>query len=925
MADFADSNYADTNYYQDPSSGSAPTGPVAVAQLSRGSDGKLKTNYVDAQTGKPVNDLNGYTVFDGENYYDPSKVVAPDKDGKIDPDKATQAIQSIKAQGTGSTRTDALGTTPGPKATASNNFGYKEKPGFLGPAALAASAVNPGVGAAVGMLGKAYNVSNMEAVNDARVGLGLSPTSLGQRAKQAMSDNKGQIANVNIGDNKYSVGFGALSPTGKTNLTYNEAKTRAAILGKQITETPKDEVTTAPKVEKQGLVSKITGMQKGWLTKALNDLTGIGKITPETAASLPDQVKAIPTPRPEEMAQTQPTPSPISASATTETSPTSGTISNRTAPSVSATTQANTGTGFSQAASAGLPDRSTAIGPSQANPLGVGMGSVGFAGMPNNPGVAAGVTPDKLGRVGLTSVNFDKMGLQPAMAAQMKSFQQKAIDAGIANKLSVDVSNMTRTPEQQTGIKAAGYSKTKNSYHLANLGLAVDVSPTAVDDKGRITDAKTLAASRQIAKDLGLKTLDPSFDPAHIQAQVPGQTARSLNQRQVDPTTGMVKLSPEEDLGVRVNSVPTPTARPNPAATKTYDSQVGLAQTPEDQDQNAFGKMKQDMNSLTPSTPSVPDTSVSSVGKLPDTPAGLAAMGFTNRTPAEKAKISQTIAGELGQKSLANLTSKDPAKRAAALAEVGTMAATIENRAATTQFAGVNKTLAPSQYNANMPGNLATTKANMAANPSVSKAVGSFYSGGIPGTKYGATNYHATAMTNPPTWGGQMTSAAQIGQHTFGTLPGYSPDANTQSAQKAFGTMAGTQFSAGKKTDDTVSNPGFSGLGTPSGMKNTGLSTGLGVHDPSKSAPPGYGGAGLGYSGATSGTAGLGNPGGTSGAGGASGSQGSSAGGKGPGGGSGGSNGGGGSSGGSSNSRDSASSPAGGYGSSASKGSTGGL
>lgn len=921
--------YAPTEYYGD--------SPLAVAQTITNSKGKPETIYIDAETGQVVNNLKGYAVQDGDIYYHPKDSDDANEDGKVDTSEVSRTVEQVRRQGGNNTT-----NTPGPKATASNNFGYKSKPGLLGPAAMVGGLVNPGIGAAASMLSKAYNVGNMEAVNDARKGLGLPGLSMGQMAKQAMKDNKGQVGNINIGDKQYSVGFEALSPDNKTNMTYNEAKTRAAILGQKITETPKENVTPGPsKVKDKSLISKITGLEpgfaakalgvekakktddtkktpektkslvekatgleKGWLGKALTDLTTTNKVSPETAVSLPNVVKAVPTSPTVAREQTAP---------------------NAVASTPSATKGINN-TGFSQAATAGLPDRSTAIGPSQSNPLGVGAGSVGFAGRLNNPGVAAGAVPDKLGRVGLMSVNFDKMGLQPAMAAQMKSFQQKAIDAGIANKLSVDVNNITRTPDQQESIKAAGFSKTKNSYHLSKLGLAVDVSPTAVDAKGRITDQKTLGISRQIAKNLGLKTLDPSFDPAHMQASVPGQTARSLNARDADPNTGMVKLSPEEDLGVRVNSVPTPTARPSPTAptpAKTFDSQVGLNATAPDQDQNAFGQMKQDMGNLgvTPANAVAPSNPTKAVA----TPAGLASMGFSNYSAAQKAQMSKAIAGELSQKSLANLTSKDPSARAEAQKEVGSMVAAMVNRDASPL--GQTKAHSwqnPTQVNSLMPSKLATTEDNLSKNPAVTKTVNSFFSGGIPDAKMDTTNWGNYSVPGVKDKIGPTTNPENIGAHTFSVDKAFSPDKASQAAAKAFGTMAGTQFSPGKKTDDRVSNPSFSGMGTPTGTTpSKGLSTGLGVSD--KSNTPGYGGAGLGYGGASSGAAAgsLGNPGGSSGAGGASGSQGSSSSGSGSS--SSGSSGGSSSGGGNSNSRDGASSPAGGYSSSASKGSTGGL
>lgn len=165
---------------------------------------------------------------------------------------------------------------------------------------------------------------------------------------------------------------------------------------------------------------------------------------------------------------------------------------------------------------------------------------------------------DRLGRQPIGQVDFDRIGLDPNFAARMKDYAAAAQSLGL--DLSVDVTNARRTPEQQAAIQAAGYSKTKNSYHIP--GFALDVSATNLNALDQ-PDPATQAAARQLAASMGLGLLNPAFDPAHIQVNVPGLSAAKLMSMPVD-AFGNVQLSPEQALAVRADSVPTPTARPNP-------------------------------------------------------------------------------------------------------------------------------------------------------------------------------------------------------------------------------------------------------------------------------------------------------------------------------------------------------------------------
>lgn len=787
---------------------------LAIPSVVKGADGKDKTVYLDIDTGEEIKDLSGYTVYNGTEYYDPDKATTDtNKDGKLDPEEVTASggSSSIPTKTNDHGMTDPSG---GPKGTASNNFGYAHKPGYLGAVGTVAGMVNPFAGATVGLVGKAMNVNNMDAVNSARKGLGLSPLTGGQQLKGAMKDNKGQVANVNIGDKKYSVGFEALSPDGKTNLTYNEARTRAALAKQQITETPKNEVTAAPAKDKKSLMSKVTGLEKGWATKALDHVFGFQK-----DPNLPDEAPT-PTARP----STTPTRAP------------------------------------SPEASVGLPNGPVGIstpGDPNAHPVQAGQGLANLAGAAGKAATSTGVGPN--------GIHYDHPDRGSWNAGMTKDTQDTAA------RLSGAIGGMNMSSGYRSPATNAAVGGAKNSMHQAGKAFDVDTRGMTDDQKQKAVEMGRLAGATGIGTytdqslhfDLGARppadAIDANGNPVHPGAiktvdNTYGMMNRTANNAATNAPGWFTKGMTEDRFA------PTPTARPDNTTTsaispaKSYDSQVGLNATRAVAAPNAFASMK---NSMKPSTPSY--SPVSDV-KAPNTPAGLAAMGFTNRTPAEKAQIARTIAGELGQKSLAALRGTDPVAAAAAKAEVGSIVASMENRAATTKYAGsVVATQTPSQYNSLMSSNAAVTNQNFANNPAVAGAVNSFYSGAQPGVNYGATNYHATAMSHPPGWSGAMTDTSVTGQHTFGHLGGFTPNSETQAAMGAFGTMAGTNFSPGKARDDAVGYSGsthpstYGGAGfTPGGMNSpsssvgsSGLSTGLGRTGYSGSTGAGFSPGGM--------------------------------------------------------------------------------
>lgn len=217
-----------------------PTGPLAITKVIRGPDGNLQTIYVDARTGQELASLNGYTIWNSQNYLD------PDFEDDEEKSPAKEVIKEKEEEpreiGRGGRDTSGI-DTPGlggrgiadfsfgrddsprsskPKGDALNNYGYIDKPKGMGFANML-----PGpLGMAAKIANTAINMNNVSAVNEARKSLGLKDQGFLGRVGGTLKDKHGQVANVTLGKENYSVGFEAQSPKGRTNLTPTEARQR---------------------------------------------------------------------------------------------------------------------------------------------------------------------------------------------------------------------------------------------------------------------------------------------------------------------------------------------------------------------------------------------------------------------------------------------------------------------------------------------------------------------------------------------------------------------------------------------------------------------------------------------------------------------------------------------------------------------------
>lgn len=243
--------------------------PYARRKIIKGPDGTPQVVLVDMQ-GNTITDPSGYGIVESGNYMDPaslpgSATPVETKDEDKEPSAAREVIRSTARSGAqdgdSSPGSGNFGRSP------ANNFGYVDKPGFMGLAGLA-----PGP---IGLAGKAVNAginaNNVAAVNSARGMMGLEGVGIGGAIKGTVKDNKGQVADVTFGDSQYAtpVGLEAMSPEGMTNMTPAEAAARARAVGSIQMATPeqiaaRDEAFNA-EFAKPGLIGRMTNVATSFL------------------------------------------------------------------------------------------------------------------------------------------------------------------------------------------------------------------------------------------------------------------------------------------------------------------------------------------------------------------------------------------------------------------------------------------------------------------------------------------------------------------------------------------------------------------------------------------------------------------------------------------------------------------------------------
>lgn len=226
-----------------PQGGSNSPSKYAIRKLVRGEDGLMKIIYVDAKTGEQLNSLEGYVVYSaheaqqqGIGVTSPDDLAKDNSDGQNNETTAKKIKRDV-ASDEGSDQERVSGRNGGGLGgfldrSPGNNYGYIDAPNWLSLAGFA-----PVVGPYVKMADRAIGVNNTVAANKARETIGLNPLG-GIRSLGNILGfrDESTAANVEIGETPYSVGFEALNAKGQTTLTPNEARQRALVTGRPLTE-----------------------------------------------------------------------------------------------------------------------------------------------------------------------------------------------------------------------------------------------------------------------------------------------------------------------------------------------------------------------------------------------------------------------------------------------------------------------------------------------------------------------------------------------------------------------------------------------------------------------------------------------------------------------------------------------------------------
>ena len=388
-----------------------------------------------------------------------------------------------------------------------------------------------------------------------------------------------------------------------------------------------------------------------------------------------------------------------------------------------------------------------------------------------------GRAPQKAGIIGVSSYNPGaNRSLQPSSGIVSEV-------AGLVSEMYGDkYSVATFSGQEPAGAKPSGSQR-----HVKGTAVDFDVIDNAT---GKPAPQSVVDATRQglaaRGYNLGIGNTKGYMEPGrtHVDRAMVSNPAPTAQGQIVEPSTSkpiglltgtfwagtpqeitaakearMTGLMPEAYYDAKtVNNpagVPTPTSAPRGFATATNSIQPpGPSVT---QNRGMVSAVS------TAAANGVPSSVARDIVERSVTPAEKAGLGFTNRTPAEKATLSQALAGELGPKTLAGLVAGD----VQAIEEAKNIMGVLENRAAARQKS-INDIATPETINAFMDTKLDTTNKNYNQyKNTLDKVVEDFYTGkiGTPSVP-SATHYQNAAIANA-TWANYAAKKQQVGLHTF--------------------------------------------------------------------------------------------------------------------------------------------------------------
>lgn len=340
---------------------------------------------------------------------------------------------------------------------------------------------------------------------------------------------------------------------------------------------------------------------------------------------------------------------------------------------------------------------------------------------------------------------------------------------GTGSKVSVTSGDVD---PDQPGWTAEGGKYSRSHRHTDLMGADVQITDPrtgkVVTDPVAIGDLAMNAAAMNPKVGIGFGPGYMGPETMHIdQSGKGGIWGGGLTQTQIDNVnlarSNGIKATPYYDA-------PTPTARPDYSPEPAIASMGGsVFDTPA---KTTAQGIISEARGVASAGERIAQTDLSGAS-----PAKMASLGFTQRTPEQLDLMSKAIAGELSSKTMEGLKVGDPV----AQRELANVVATIENRAASAKYGTLEKALVGSQYNSLMAENLKNTnELTSKYGSAVQQGIKDFYAGKITPTNYGLTSYHNPDLVTPD-WSGGMANQALVGDHNFGSLPEYRPGADFNS------------------------------------------------------------------------------------------------------------------------------------------------
>lgn len=721
-----------------------PKGPLAIPKLVRGDDGLMHTVYVDAKTGQQLSSLDGYSVLSGAGNYG-------------NPVPAQGMLSGISGLGGGSyfgsdrddkpfhwqdDGDDQDGPMPSKSSKEAGGKNWKpgeyiDKPGWMKYAAML-----PGIGGKIAKVASvAANVNNTRATNVARQGMGLTPMSTKDKVKSTLRDQKGQVADVKINKRDYSVGFEAMSPEGRTNLTPEEARKRGLTLG-GIEEIEKRGAIPGVENPDASMMEKLTGKKEGWVGDYLDRKFG-GKTADDTVTPSSAAIGATPTPskdiRVGDLAR-----NPYDTQIGNPQRPTSLTDLSRNPYD----TQKSNYVPQTHAQAAGFVP---SFGPKRPNEpsgqivdqvrtqvaqtLGPGYTVVGISGQ-EDEGKQFGSARHKTGE----SLDFDVIDPQG----------NKVTDPQILN----DLASQFAYTHPGAGVGFGEGYMAPGRMHLDNSGFGKEWGAKNSRNNMSPALATTIDAARA------------GFQPTPF-ANAPTPTTRPEYTPPAPPNVAELGISqpayagvnPLDPVGSSLDPIKSTSVfdqiQPN---TESYAKSVvskGIAG-------QGRGVISEDISNASP--------------------AKMAALGLTPRSDAQISQISKAFAGELSPQQLEGIKNGDPVARA----EYASMIATAENRVKSDFKGGsLDKVFDGGQYMSMSAANLGTTTQNYSQYKDyLESAARDYYSGSLTPGSYDYSSYYNPNEANP-SWGAKMGNVGMVGDHKFGTLSEYGANQTFQDQRNA--------------------------------------------------------------------------------------------------------------------------------------------